>query len=51
MVVAAAGAGGARRLHHLVQIGAAETDVAQQAIIELHEVRVSAALFRTAEKR
>jgi len=42
---------GAGALHHLVQIGAAEPDIAQQAVVELHEVGVGAALFRTAEKR
>ena len=41
----------ARALHHLVQVGTAEADVAQQTIVELHEVGVGAALFRTAEKR
>ena len=41
----------ARALHHLVQIRAAKADVAQEAVVELHEIRVGAVLFRTAEKR
>nr|WP_291414366.1 hypothetical protein [Devosia sp.] len=42
---------GPRSEHHLLEVGAGDADVTQHAVVELQEVGIGTALFRTAEKR
>src|SRR6201746_1339820 len=51
MGAVAFGVGGPAAVHHLMDVRAGEADIAEQTIVELEQIGVGAALFRTAGKR
>jgi hypothetical protein len=51
IAAASLGMGGSRTVHHQMKVGAVESNVTQQMVVELQQAGVGTALIRTAEER